>query len=69
MSKSAYTAPAITVVHIKAEHGYALSAGILDPEQVQMDLMMLGMNDDGDYRQTETFNVQWYDGEDNGFFN
>jgi len=67
--KRQYLPPQLVVVSFAAERGFAFSSPIPDPEQVEMQLMMLGMMENEEYRQTETFDVYWGDSQDNGFFN
>lgn len=43
--------------------------GVIDPEQINRDIMLLGAMQDNEYQQTETFNIYWTDDENNGFFN
>lgn len=69
MAGKTYQAPEIIVVRFAMERGYALSTGQIDPEQIQMDLLMLGMMNDDGACETETFDVYWQDSEGNGFFN
>ena len=68
MPGKTYIAPKLVVVHFAMEHGYALSTGSIDPEQLQMDLVMLGIEEEGNYQQTEVFYIGWRDSENNGFF-
>lgn len=68
MLKKPYAAPHLEVVHFTMEQGYALSTGAIDPEQIQMDMIMLGMMEEDKYRQSEVFDIQWRDSENNGFF-
>ena len=70
MARKQYKAPHLTVVSFATERGFALSAGIIDPEQVEMEIM-LGMLDQEDYSQMESFQTyDWCsDSPDNGFFN
>ena len=68
MADRKYQAPEIVVVRFVMERGYALSAGIIDPEQIENELLMLGMMETENYHQTEDFNVYWQDRSDNGFF-
>lgn len=68
MTRRRYQPPRLTVVRFAAERGYAMSLGVIDPEQVERDLL-IGMMQEDDYQTAETFNVYWTDSEDNGFFN
>ena len=68
MNVKPYVPPQIVAVTFVAEHGFALSGGVLDPEQIERNLLFLQMVDD-DSRQTETFNIYWEDRGDNSFFN
>ncbi len=69
MTKKKYLVPSLTVVRLLSEHGYAVSMGVIDPEQINRDIMLLGAMQDNEYQQTETFNIYWTDDENNGFFN
>ncbi len=69
MTRKQYTAPQLTVVSFVIERGFALSAGIDDPEQIENELLMLGMMEQEDYNQMETFQTySWCDDSPNNRF-
>lgn len=69
MAGRRYQAPMITVVRFSTEHGYALSVGAIDPEQVNIDMMLYRELYGDDGSTVETYYGSWADGGDNGFFN
>ncbi len=69
MTRKQYTAPQLTVVSFVIERGFAFSAGIVDPEQIENELLMLGMMEQEDYNQMETFQTySWCDDSPNNRF-
>lgn len=69
MTRKQYTAPHLTVVSFVIERGFAFSADIVDPEQIENELLMLGMMEQEDYNQMETFQTySWCDDSPNNEF-
>ena len=68
-NRAPYCKPAITAVTFNMERGFVISSGIPDPQELEQQLLMLGMEEgENDYRDMESFNVTWLDNENNGFF-
>lgn len=55
-NRAPYCKPSLTVVTCKVERGFALSIGV-DPEQVEQDLLLLGLNDGDGNDMIESFDV------------